>query len=142
MSDGSTVTVATCHLESFLDSHAERVEQIKVFENFFKDGDRTLFAGDFNFGDGELLEEEAIPDSFSDSWKVLHPTKAGFTWDREKNPMAYKGSFPGEASRRLDRIYFSGSLPTASYLIGDKAFHKDSFPSDHFGLISIFELIE
>ena len=55
--------------------------------------------------------------------------------------MAKKGSFPGEKSRRLDRILLRSSVwkPREIRMIGDQPINpgkKDLFPSDHFGLLA------
>ncbi|MDD9936052.1 MAG: hypothetical protein OXT09_20740, partial [Myxococcales bacterium] len=60
-----------------------------------------------------------------------------FTWDIEKSPMAARGSFPGEPSRRLDRILvrLPGYQPSDVSVLGDEPVGKNGvFPSDHFGL--------
>ena len=102
----------------------------------------VLFMGDFNFGDGEK-EESVLPEhGFADLWKKLHPDEKGLTWNIEASEMARKGSFAGEASRRLDRIYLKGPAWQARSIriIGEKPItpgEKTLFPSDHFGLHAV-----
>jgi hypothetical protein len=55
--------------------------------------------------------------------------------------MAKKGSFPGEKSRRLDRIFLRSTVWKGKdiRIIGDQPItpgKKDLFPSDHFGLVA------
>jgi hypothetical protein len=75
---------------------------------------------------------------------MLRRGEAGCTWNIEKNEMARRGSFPGEGSRRLDRILIRSRTwkPKAVRLLGTEPLsteRKDLFPSDHFGLLAVFE---
>jgi hypothetical protein len=72
---------------------------------------------------------------------MVHPKDPGYTWNIEVSDMARKGSFPGEPSRRLDRILVRSNVwvPEKIRIIGDKPVvpkNKELFPSDHFGLIA------
>ena len=65
----------------------------------------------------------------------------GYTWNVEESAMARANSFPGEKSRRLDRVLVRSELwrPGAAELIGDRAISAGPpalFPSDHFGLFA------
>ena len=138
---GQNITLANCHLESFLESGKERAQQITLFMESFNPYQNVLFAGDFNFGQADKLEHKAFTSEFIDSWAQLYPDDPGYTWNRELNPMAHEGSFIGEVSRRLDRIYVKGDLQANQMqLLGTKAIAKGLFPSDHFGLQGRFSL--
>ena len=135
---GRRLDVATTHLESPLSDGSIRAKQIEAIQSRLRDADDTLFLGDLNFGDGEP-EEKKIDPAFVDVWKTLKPKDAGLTWDMDSSDMAKKGAFPGEKSRRLDRILLRSSVwkPREIRIIGDQPIvsgRKDLFPSDHFGL--------
>jgi endonuclease/exonuclease/phosphatase family metal-dependent hydrolase len=100
----------------------------------------AIFAGDFNFGDGELPDTAHLDPRYLDLWSVLHPRDPGFTWDIEASDLARRGSFPGEPSRRLDRILLRSVFfrPTSIRIVGNEPLaDRDLFPSDHFGLIGV-----
>jgi len=132
--------VATTHLESPLADGLVRAKQLEAVWPRLRDADDAVFLGDFNFGDGEA-EEKRIDPGYLDLWKSLKPGDSGFTWNIEASGMAKKGSFPGEKSRRLDRILLRSTLWKAKsiQIIGDQPVNpgkKDLFPSDHFGLLA------
>ena len=136
---GRRLDIATTHMESPLQDGPVRAKQIDVILPRLRDADDAVFLGDFNFGDGEA-EEKKLDTAYIDLWKALRPKEAGLTWDIETSDMAKKGSFPGEKSRRLDRILLRSSVwkPKEIRIIGDQPLNagkKDLFPSDHFGLM-------
>ena len=139
-----TFAVATCHLESFLESGPVRAKQMEIFFDLLKKQKNALFLGDFNFGDSEP-EEQTIPSSYKDCWQKTNPKQAGFTWNKELSPMARQGSFPNEKSRRLDRVLLKSNLftPSKSVIIGNTPVNKSKslFPSDHFGLLCTINTI-
>jgi endonuclease/exonuclease/phosphatase family metal-dependent hydrolase len=100
----------------------------------------AVLLGDFNFGDGENPESMHLKTEYVDVWHVTNPDEKGFTWNIEKSSMAKKGSFPGEVSRRLDRILVKSKRlnPQKTEIIGNQPVNKNSsvFASDHFGLLS------
>jgi uncharacterized membrane protein YfcA/endonuclease/exonuclease/phosphatase family metal-dependent hydrolase len=147
---GRSICIAVVHLESPLARGPQRRKQLQeVFAHLrAAKSDDAILLGDFNFGQGSP-EEATIPESFKDLWLATHqrPTSkktpalvpAGFTWNIEKNPMARTGSFPGEFSRRLDRILLRSDYwhSRSSRIIGDQPINAKNpqlFPSDHFGL--------
>lgn len=132
--------VATTHLESPLAEGPVRGRQLDAIFPRLKDADDAVFLGDFNFGDAEP-EEKRIDSAYVDLWKSLKANDPGYTWNIETSDMARKGSFPGEKSRRLDRILLRTPLWKAKgiRIIGDQPIppgKKDLFPSDHFGLVA------
>ena len=135
--------VATCHLESLLEDGPMRAQQLDIyFQRLAGTGDAFL-AGDFNFGDGEQPDTNHIAPDFRDAWLEVHPNLPGFTWGIEKSRMARAESFPGEPSRRLDRVLYRSTqwqLISAELLGTEPVSKKDKqlFPSDHFGLLVVF----
>ena len=137
------ITVATTHAESFLEDGPTRAQQLEVIFGRLAGSGDALVLGDFNFGDGEP-EEARVPAEYVDLWRALRPDEPGFTWDIERSEMARVGSFPGEPSRRLDRIYLRSQRTRGRSIeiIGDQPVHpgrRELFPSDHFGLAATLE---
>jgi len=137
--DGQPLAVATCHLESLLRDGPVRAKQLDdVFGRLEKVGD-ALFAGDFNFGDGEQPDSAHLAKDYADAWLQLHPEDPGFTWDIEASDMAARGSFVDEPSRRIDRILVRSKkwLPHSIEIVGAESIDSSGrlFPSDHFGLL-------
>ncbi|MFT7621085.1 MAG: endonuclease/exonuclease/phosphatase family metal-dependent hydrolase [Myxococcota bacterium] len=134
---GKEVLVLTTHLDYALGATAARTQQINaLFAGAAKFGGPAVVTGDFNFGD-QGPESRAIPKTFTDVFRSLHPDKAGFTWDKERNAESRRSSLPGEPSRRLDRILTSkhfGSRSAALLMTG-KVRPGLQF-SDHFGVVA------
>ena len=131
---GQEVLVITTHLNYKLKDHAARRVQLEAIVGAaaaFKGP--VVLTGDFNFGDG-APEQAALPDTWGDAFRVLHPKDPGYTWDNDKNPMAMRGRLPGEPSRRLDRVFARGLRPEAAGIVFDHPVRPGLFPSDHFGV--------
>jgi len=154
--DGSRVCVATSHLESFISpkqtSSSERVAQVRIattaLQQTYKHDD-IVYAGDFNWDDGSVIEgvlQRQLPSDWIDCWAHLHGEKGGFTWDGPANPMLTSGM-----RKRLDRIVVrlrTFEVATVE-MVGRDAIpgvlHRRVFrgtekmvpvaPSDHFGLL-------
>jgi tyrosyl-DNA phosphodiesterase 2 len=141
LQEGSrTLAVGTSHMESFLEDGRIRAQQFDQIFGRLSEADDSAYLADFNCGDGEQ-ENGHIPHTYTDLWTELKPGEPGYTWDNEKSDMAGKSAdrFPGEQSRRLDRILLRSAVwqPAAVSIIGDTPVvpgTKDLFPSDHFGL--------
>lgn len=135
---GEKLSVVTMHMESQLNDGPVRAKQLDQIFSLASTGDHAIVLGDFNFGDNEA-EESHIPATYVDLWKTHHPKDPGYTWDIQVSAMAKQGSFPGEPSRRIDRILLRSPAYRSSQIkiIGNKALNKDQtlFPSDHFGLV-------
>lgn len=139
-----TLTLATVHLDSFLEDGPMRAKQLEAVFAKLKDSGEAILLGDFNFGDGEK-ESASLDAGYTDAWTTLHPKDPGFTWNIETSPMARQGSFPEEKSRRLDRILVRSAhwKPKEAIILGDKPVSekdKDVFPSDHFGVLATLEV--
>lgn len=137
--NGRRLDVATTHMESYLEDGPVRAKQLDVIFPLVKEADDAVFLGDFNFGDGEKPDSDHLAKEYVDLWLALKGNKPGFTWNIEVSDMTRKGSFPGEPSRRIDRILVrsKGWTPKEIHIIGDQPVipgSKDLFPSDHFGL--------
>ncbi|TAL34880.1 MAG: hypothetical protein EPN97_07825 [Alphaproteobacteria bacterium] len=138
---GRKFTVATSHMESPLESGGIRGRQLDIIFEHLAHAQDAVMLGDLNFGDGEG-EDKKIPADYTDLWKALKPGDPGYTWNIEKSDMARDSCFPGEPSRRLDRILVRSEVwkPKETRIIGDApviAGRKDLFPSDHFGLVGM-----
>lgn len=134
----SSLSVGVVHLDSHLEDGPVRSRQLQAMGRAFAGQHHAVLLGDFNFGDGEG-EERDVPPGFVDAWSALHPGKPGFTWDIERSPMARRGSFPDEPSRRLDRVLVRSPTwrATAMTLLGTEPVLEtkgEVFPSDHFGV--------
>lgn len=142
---GRKVAVATSHMESLLEDGPVRAKQLDEIFALVEDADNAVVLGDFNFGDREA-EESHIPAAYLDLWAELHPNDPGYTWNIELSEMARSGSFPGEPSRRIDRILvkLSGYQPTWIKIVGIEPLVEEGtiFPSDHFGLVGAVSLTE
>jgi endonuclease/exonuclease/phosphatase family metal-dependent hydrolase len=135
------VSIGTCHLESLLDDGPIRARQLDRFFKYLKKTPDSFFLGDFNFGDGEQPETDHLHPDFQDVWLALYPDNPGYTWNREISAMALHGSFPGEPSRRIDRILVKSDVwkPKDIVIIGNEPVSAQDpyiFPSDHFGLLA------
>jgi len=141
---GLDCAVATCHLESPLESNATRLKQMGVFFEGLKPHSNVIFLGDFNFGHAAQPETKAIPQGYVDMWEVTNKGQNGYTWNIEISPMAKDGSFPNEPSRRLDRIFVRSKHLKAMHMqiLGDNPVltSKSIFPSDHFGLQGVLKI--
>lgn len=139
--DRAPVYFGVVHLDSLLTDGPMRRAQMQEMVRTLMPHAHSVLLGDFNFGDGELEEREVLPGTI-DAWKQLHADKPGFTWDIERSPMARRGSFPDEPSRRLDRVLVRSSRwkPTAMTLLGTEPVPGTDgqvFPSDHFGVRAV-----
>jgi len=133
-----TLTVATTHLESFLEDSEIRKQQLDLIFSKLGDFEKVIFAADFNYGDDAIIEPKAIPQGYQDTWKLVNPKDPGFTWNIERSEMARRGSFPNEKSRRIDHIYAKGhSKVSECRIVGDNPIQGSIFPSDHFGLMCL-----
>jgi len=141
---GRALAVGTVHLESFLEDGPVRARQLETVFALLRRHPDAILMGDFNFGDDDVSETSRLEASYADLWLSLRPDERGFTWDIDRSGMARRGSFPGEGSRRLDRILLKSALwgPAEVHIIGDSPVAEGAtvFPSDHFGLTGRIEV--
>lgn len=138
------LAIATVHLESFLDDGEVRAAQLGIAFELLKEAGDAVLLGDFNFGDADRWETEALDRTYADLWPTLKPKDPGFTWNIESSGLAKRNSFPDEPSRRLDRILVRSQTwrPSDVRIVGDRPVEpgrKDLFPSDHFGVVGTLE---
>jgi len=136
---GRKLIISTTHMESPLKAGPTRAQQLKTIWPMLEPADDAVLLGDFNFGDNEQPDTGALDKRYTDAWLTLTKDDPGYTWNIEKSDMAKRGSFPGEASRRIDRVLIRSDhwKPKSIRIIGDapiKHGDKSLFPSDHFGL--------
>jgi len=142
--NGTTLAVLTCHLESFLTDSKTRATQLEVIFPLLQHAPDAVLLGDLNFGDKVQPETKRLPKTYRDLWTALRKDTPGYTWDNERSPMAQKGAFAGEQSRRLDRILWRSAQwrPHTVRIIGSRPVAPDKpalFPSDHFGLMGVLQ---
>lgn len=140
---GRSFAVGTVHLESPLKAGALRAKQMKAAFSRLGRAEGSVLLGDYNFGDGEQPETATLPNHYIDPWPMIYPNQYGYTWNREVSEMAKKGSYPGEKSRRIDRILLRSEYwrPESIEILGNRPVvpgQKSLFPSDHFGLLGRF----
>jgi len=134
------LAIVGVHLDSMPNDRGIRVRQLATCAQALAGHQHAAIIGDCNFGDADRDETAAIDPAYADVWSVLHGAAPGFTWDIERNALARANSFPGEPSRRLDRVLLRSSRwrADAAEIIGDQPLRADDpllFPSDHFGLL-------
>ena len=146
------ISLFNVHLESTSKLSKERVEQLKkCFSEIKLLGDDTtvILAGDMNIRDKEialLKKGTGFPSSIKDVWELLgKETKDQYTWDMKRNTnLKMNGRFKPQL--RFDRVYIKDSLPIRMVpksfnLIGTKKVSgTELFPSDHWGVQTLFEL--
>lgn len=142
--DGTTLAVLTCHLESPLQASKTRAAQLAVIWPLLQHAPDAVLLGDLNFGDKVQPESKQLPKTYRDLWSALRKNAPGYTWDNERSAMAKDGAFPGEQSRRLDRILWRSKQwrPHTVRIIGTRPVAPDKpgvFPSDHFGLLGVLQ---
>ena len=141
--EDSTFSVGTVHLESLLEDGPIRARQLDTAFAQLAEAEDAILMGDFNFGDAEEPETTSLVAEYADLWLALRPDQPGLTWDIDRSVMARRGSFPGEPSRRLDRILLRSRLwrPADIHIIGGRPVAEGGlvFPSDHFGLCARIE---
>ena len=156
---GGRVAVATTHLESpggaWPDGGvAQRREQLATAEAALDGRPDAVLLGDLNWTAGPRGAGADQPGSaagLTDAWSRLRPDEAGFTYDCARNTCVRP---PHQG--RLDRVLarFVGAQPTAISFVGTQPLSRHAavawangprvpvYPSDHFGLLADFGLVE
>lgn len=133
-----TLTVATCHLDSFPENRQTRLWQLQQIFAHLGAARHALLLGDFNFGD-EAPEQEALTRTFTDIWPQLRPADPGYTYPADA-PHAAATTAPAERAR-LDRILLRSDrlepvrveqLGQAPVRLGDRLLSL----SDHYGVVA------
>ena len=128
--------VGVVHLESLANSDLRQQQLAAAFQTL-KPKQSSILLGDFNFGDGDPEGQSLDPD-FPDAWPTLHPGNAGFTYDTLTNPMACTERETKQ--ERLDRVLFRGLNLQSVETLGTLPLREGLFPSDHFGLLTRFQM--
>ncbi|CAL1263402.1 unnamed protein product [Larinioides sclopetarius] len=137
------------HLESTIEGADERKVQLKqIFKEVLAcPADTTaIFAGDLNLRDKELNELGGLPVGVDDLWIACGRRKeCAYTFDMTRNDnLIINAKFKPRC--RFDRVYIRHSSPRQlkpSYfgLIGlERLYPHRCFPSDHWGILSHFEM--
>ncbi|EQC43173.1 endonuclease/exonuclease/phosphatase family protein [Bacteriovorax sp. DB6_IX] len=114
------------HLESMLEDTELRIRQLKHIHSLAKRD--FVICGDFNFGDDDL-ENSYICENFID----FGQSDKSFTFDIDRNQMAFENKFEKEGSRRLDRFIAKGKIRSKSYQV------VEELSSDHFPIVCELE---
>jgi len=155
--NGIKISIGTVHLESLANSKLRALQLDYICSQILNHNDNAIVMGDFNFDDkcnfnldSSKLENEIFKDNkcvseFEDVWAVLRPDEKGNTFDTDINAM-----INGEPERmRYDRVILKSRdkrcIATNIEIIGTKPFmnaesNKQVFPSDHFGLYTVFNV--
>ncbi|XP_022314579.2 tyrosyl-DNA phosphodiesterase 2-like isoform X2 [Crassostrea virginica] len=147
---GVTFSLMTSHLESTKDFAEERKEQLRRCFEEIKAQPAThnvLFGGDLNLRDKELAAVGGIPSGVCDVWEATGSRKEClYTWDMMRNTNLVFDKFKPRC--RFDRLYLKHSTPNTIKpvyfeLIGlEKISSCGKFPSDHWGLLSHYDIIK
>lgn len=138
--DGRRIAVANVHLNPALQNGQIRAAQLDAIFPVLRSEKHSILLGDFNFGDKARPETDHLDHDFFDLWRALRPHDPGYTFDKVENGLARQHGFPGEQSRRLDRILVHSDhlFPRDVHLVGTcpvRAGDPSLFPSDHFGVL-------
>lgn len=146
---GKPFSVMTSHLESTKDFGEERKRQLKqCFEAVKAEpaGQNVIFGGDLNLRDKELTAIGGIPGGMCDVWEATGSRKEClYTWDMTRNTNLVFDKFKPRC--RFDRLYLRHSnpgtiKPVYFELIGlEKIKSCGKFPSDHWGLLTHYDII-
>lgn len=139
------------HLESTAEFAEERMEQLKVAFKYLtaKKMSRTtsILAGDLNIRDKEVIQV-GIPSGVFDLWEACgRRPEVRYTWDTMRNTNKEIGG-RYKPRMRFDRVYMcqpSDPIVTPKHfgLVGiQKVAGLQSFPSDHWGIVTYYEAIK
>lgn len=144
MLNGTTLTIATVHLESHRISAPVRAKQLSKIFPLLDQSSHALLMGDFNFCASWKEENDQLPPQYADAWNVLHPQDPGYTEDTDINIMRLRVKRE-QKQVRFDRILLRSKgtagcwVPRSIELLGTSPIQvptADIFPSDHFGLMA------
>lgn len=128
------LTIGTTHL-SWRENEAKlRTSQVNEFLELLTFGGEAdcIFGGDFNAVEKEVCIQEILK-HFKDTFKSLHPDQKGFTWSDQNDFVRSR------FNRRIDYIFCSENLTCRkSEVVLDQK--EVAFPSDHFGVMSEFDI--
>lgn len=160
--NGADIAIGNVHLES-LNSEKEREKQLQISERSLRQYQLSLLVGDFNFCSernfrivpNQPLENDVLSKvlpEYVDVWPLLHAEekdRQGYTFDSEVNKMISRPE-----RMRYDRVLIRGVgtcrgvSPSDISLVGVDAIIMPAklptavWPSDHFGLLASFKLLQ
>tara|TARA_B100000424_G_scaffold271454_1_gene274222 strand:- start:1199 stop:3784 length:2586 start_codon:yes stop_codon:yes gene_type:complete len=129
------IEIYNIHLTSNQQSNSDkkREDQLnQLFEEIKEE--KVIIAGDFN--DDEKMEYN----EFKDTWEILKGDEEGFTFDYIDNNLTSKTT-KSFIRTRIDKILYKNLKPNNIDLCFNKSINN-IWASDHFGLISEFNIIE
>ncbi|XP_075389410.1 tyrosyl-DNA phosphodiesterase 2 [Tenrec ecaudatus] len=145
---GNDLCLMTSHLESTKGHAKERVSQLKVVLKEMQEAPESatvIFAGDTNLRDQEVTKCGGLPDNILDVWEFLgKPKHCQYTWDTQMNSNL---GIPATCKLRFDRIFFRAAvegghiIPRSLDLLGLEKLDCGRFPSDHWGLLCVLDVI-
>lgn len=138
--DDLTLTVATCHLDSFPEQRQTRIRQLREIFGRIGAARHALLLGDFNFGD-DAPEQAALPRAFTDIWRALNPDDPGYTFPSDANQATETMTASTDTRERLDRILLRSDrlTPIGVERIGDQPVSQGDtrlYLSDHNGVVA------
>ncbi|XP_069469720.1 tyrosyl-DNA phosphodiesterase 2 isoform X2 [Ambystoma mexicanum] len=145
---GNNLCLMTSHLESTKEHSNERLNQLKLVLKKIKEAPESstvLFAGDTNLRDQEVAKIGGLPHDILDIWEFLgKPEHCRYTWDTKTNNNL---KAPYTCRLRFDRILTRAAnnggqfIPQTLDLLGQEKLDCGRFPSDHWGLLCVFDVI-
>jgi|SoiMethySBSTD1v2_1073268.scaffolds.fasta_scaffold43494_6 endonuclease/exonuclease/phosphatase family metal-dependent hydrolase len=145
-SDGYRLSVFNTHLSWELQDDATRQAQVGelwlFMEKHRSDSGFTVVAGDFNCTPDSVAMTWLISHSgFADTYAVLHPGEAGFTWSNTN--LFAQNHRPVLPERRIDYVLadpgFVKNRLRRCEVVFDVPHSFGMFASDHFGVLAEFE---
>ncbi|XP_069074835.1 tyrosyl-DNA phosphodiesterase 2 isoform X2 [Pleurodeles waltl] len=145
---GNNLCLMTSHLESTKEHASERLNQLQIVLKKISEvpeSSTVIFAGDTNLRDQEVSKIGGLPSNILDIWECLgKPEHCRYTWDTKMN-----NNLRARYTCRLrfDRIFFRASedgghfIPRTLDLLGVEKLDCGRFPSDHWGLLCVFDVI-
>ena len=148
---GVDLDVMTTHLETTQNRRDERIRQLsEVFGIMERSNRMSIFGGDLNLRDTEVILRDDMPEDAIDIWEACGRQKEHqYTWDTTVNDNLGIVASPHDQQPlqrfRFDRIYLNpddGALQPKSFeLVGKERLPGcRQFPSDHWGLWVEFQV--
>lgn len=149
------LTLHTSHLESGREFARLRVRQLQFcFQQMESSSSSVIFGGDLNLRSSDVEQAGGVPNLSVDLHEMLGARReCWFTWDARRNsnirlPPQAAGGGGQYARARFDRLYYR-PLPDNKIVLHPAFFGLvglqklrtcGRFPSDHWGIYTIFEI--
>lgn len=137
-----SLTIATSHLESLDYNTIVREQQLKFSLRTLSCFNNACLMGDLNI-EQKVDGDVNLPTPWFDAWLSIvgnsHVDENGYTWDPTINPMNKDLSCMEQ--NRLDRIMckLCDFRVRNVEIVGQNPLAPGVFPSDHFGVLAVFE---